>query len=762
MATSVGTIKVNATLDSGKFTSGLNDMEASADKATNKFGGKFADLAKKALKAGAVAGAALVTGAVKSFSDNQQLVGGVNKLFGSAADDVVKNAQSAFRRTQMSANDYLNTVTGFSASLIAGLHGNTAKAAKIADTAVTDMADNANTFGTSMSSIQYAYQGFAKQNYTMLDNLKLGYGGTASEMARLVNDSGVMGDTFQATAKNINSVSFDKIIEAIHVTQERMQIAGTSSKEAGGTIEGSFNQMKSAAQNFLTALGGGGNAQQAFKQLIDATKQFGENLKPVIREILNNVGAIIDEYIPGFTSDVKQVFDFIKNNKQLVIAAITSIGLALVTIRIGTFLGDLSESIGNIKAVAKGAGGAIKFIWSGNGKGFAGLLGVCKKLAPLLGTVGSGVASIATTIGGALVTAIQAVGSALGTVGAFLAANPVVLIIGAIVAVVVALVALYNKSAEFRELVNGIVSAVVGFIQGAIATVVSLFQGMWKKLTSIIGGIVGFVQGVWGAVVGIISGIPGWINGNVIKPVVGFISGLWNGIKQGVGAVANFISSTFAGTVNWIKMNVIDRVGGFFSWLWNGVKQGVGAVANSISSTFGGIVNWIKMNVINRVAGYFRGLWNGVASGLRAIGGGIRSAMWSVVGFIKAPINAIIGGVNAVLSRINGIKVPDWVPKIGGSHTNFGHIPMLATGGYVDGVGTGTSDSNPALLSRGEYVVKASTVRDFGVDFFDRLNAGQLPTSAGSGTMVTNNYYQFDQQANNRWMYEQIRTGAAA
>ena len=136
--------------------------------------------------------------------------------------------------------------------------------------------------------------------------------------------------------------------------------------------------------------------------------------------------------------------------------------------------------------------------------------------------------------------------------------------------------------------------------------------------------------------------------------------------------------------------------------------------------------------------------------------------MYTIVGFIKAPINAVIGGVNAVISRINSIKVPDWVPGIGGKHTNFGMVPRLATGGYVDGVGTSTSDSNPALLSRGEYVVKASTVRNFGVDFFDRLNAGQLPTSAGASTMVTNNYYQFDQQANNRWMYEQIRTGAAA
>lgn len=629
MAISVGTIKVNATLDSGKFTSGLNDMEADADKATQNFGGKFADLAKKALTAGAAAGAALVTGAVKSFSDNQQLVGGVNKLFGSAADDVVKNAQSAFRRTQMSANDYLNTVTGFSASLISGLHGDTAKAAEVADTAVTDMADNANTFGTSMSSIQYAYQGFAKQNYTMLDNLKLGYGGTASEMARLVNDSGVMGDSFQATAKNINSVSFDKIIEAIHVTQDRMQIAGTSSKEAGGTVEGSFNQMKAAAGNFLTALGTGGDVDQSFRQLSTSVQQFMNNLIPVVRRV---VQSIIDE--------ISKIWNDFAQKHPLVAAAIAGIAALIAALVIPQLIAT------GVQALVTGA----------------------EMLA-----------------------------------GWLMALGPIGLIVAAIAGVIAVLVVLWNRCEGFRNFILGAISAIGGFF-----------------------------------------------------------SLLWNGIRQGVGAVAYFISSTFASIVNWTKVNVINRIGGFFSGLWNGIKQGVGAVANFISGTFASIANWIKTNVIDRVAGFFRGLWNGITSGLRAIGGGIQSAMWSVVGFIKAPINAIIGGVNAVLSRINSIKVPDWVPKIGGSHTNFGHIPRLATGGYVDGAGTATSDSNPALLSRGEYVVKASTVRNFGVDFFDRLNAGQLPTSAGASTMVTNNYYQFDQQANNRWMYEQIRTGAAA
>ena len=147
--------------------------------------------------------------ALNSYADYEQLVGGVDTLFGDASKEVQKNASNAYKTAGLSANEYMDTVTSFSASLLQGLNGDTAKAAKIADQAIVDMSDNANKMGTDMTMIQNAYQGFAKQNYTMLDNLKLGYGGTASEMARLVNDSGVLGDSVKVTAKTINSVSYD-------------------------------------------------------------------------------------------------------------------------------------------------------------------------------------------------------------------------------------------------------------------------------------------------------------------------------------------------------------------------------------------------------------------------------------------------------------------------------------------------------------------------------------------------------------------------
>ena len=210
-----------------------------------KLGSAVNELGKAFLSAGKEA--------LSGYSDFEQLEGGVKKLFGDdMASTVISNANNAFKSAGMSANEYLDTVTGFSASLITSLSGNTKKAAEYADRAIKDMSDNANTFGTDMASIQHAYQGFAKGNYTMLDNLKLGYGGTKTEMQRLLKDAQ------KITGIKYNLSSFADITEAIHVMQKEMNIAGTTSKEAGTTIEGSVNSMKSAWQNLLTGLAGDG------------------------------------------------------------------------------------------------------------------------------------------------------------------------------------------------------------------------------------------------------------------------------------------------------------------------------------------------------------------------------------------------------------------------------------------------------------------------------------------------------------------------
>ncbi len=218
----------------------------------------------------------------------------------------------------MSANQYMENVTGFSASLLQGLGGDTAKAAQIADTAITDMADNANKMGTSMESIQYAYQGFAKQNYTMLDNLKLGYGGTKEEMLRLVNDSGVLNKTISS----LDEVSFDQIIMAIHQVQENMEITGTTAKEAAETISGSVASMKSAWDNFLN---GSGDMSSLVTTAQTAITNIVNSVSTLIPQIFEQVNNAMPQILETINSVLNQIMGIIADNLPNLLNVVTSI-----------------------------------------------------------------------------------------------------------------------------------------------------------------------------------------------------------------------------------------------------------------------------------------------------------------------------------------------------------------------------------------------------------------------------------------------------
>lgn len=267
-------------------------LQKTASEATSTLKGLSKTMGKVVLAGGVTLGgmfAGMVTSSVKARGQIEQSLGGINKLFGKSADEVIKNSKKAYKTAGISANQYMEQTTSFSASLLKGLNGDTAKTAKIADTAIKDMADNANTFGTSMESIQTAYQGFAKQNYTMLDNLKLGYGGTKSEMVKLVKESGVLGEASKdLTLKNFDQkVSFDQIILAINKTQQRLKITGTTAKEAGDTLQGSVASLKASWSNLLSGMGG--------------AKEVIESLKPVIK----NVARIAKEAIKAIWDEIK-------------------------------------------------------------------------------------------------------------------------------------------------------------------------------------------------------------------------------------------------------------------------------------------------------------------------------------------------------------------------------------------------------------------------------------------------------------------------
>ena len=289
------TLAAKITLDDSSYTKGINNAESMGQKLQGRMSAMtvaVGNLAADMIRKGISGVQQIIGGAVEGFADYQQLIGGVETMFKSSANRVADNAKKSFKTTGLSANQYMETVTSFSASLIKGLGGDTEAAAELANTAVTDMADNANKMGTDMSSIQAAYQGFAKQNYTMLDNLKLGYGGTQSEMVRLINDSKILDHQIES----MEGVTFDQMIAAIHEIQSQMGITGTTAKEAAETISGSKASMKAAWEDLLAAVGGAGtqnDMDRALENFKESFSTYMTNFIPTLVQTIAGSGTLV-------------------------------------------------------------------------------------------------------------------------------------------------------------------------------------------------------------------------------------------------------------------------------------------------------------------------------------------------------------------------------------------------------------------------------------------------------------------------------------
>ena len=310
--------KLNSELEENEKS--LNDTEDNFDDAGNS-ALKFGDILKANVLGNVITGGLKkLASAVKevgstilnvgkealnSYADYEQLVGGVETLFKDNAETVENYANNAYKTAGLSANDYMNTVTSFSASLLQSLNGDTAKSAQVADMAITDMSDNANKMGTDMSMIQNAYQGFAKQNYTMLDNLKLGYGGTKTEMQRL------LADAEKVTGIKYDISNLNDVYQAIHVIQGELGITGTTAKEASTTIQGSVSAMKSAWQNMLTgiATGNTNNIGNLVNNLADSVITAAQNILPRVQEIANGITAVLPAVITKINENLPTLLD---------------------------------------------------------------------------------------------------------------------------------------------------------------------------------------------------------------------------------------------------------------------------------------------------------------------------------------------------------------------------------------------------------------------------------------------------------------------
>ena len=344
------------------------------DKKTSELGSKLGNIGKSVggafLKGTAVATAGitgLVGASVKMYADVEQSIGGVETLFKDSADTVIANAKRAYKTAGMSANEYMENVTSFSASLLQSLGGDTKKAAEYADRAMVDMSDNANKMGTSMESIQNAYQGFAKQNYTMLDNLKLGYGGTKEEMARLIKDASKMKDVQKELNVSVKDgdMSFGNIVNAISVMQKKLDIAGTTTKEASTTISGSIGSAKSAFENFLAGTGGVDEVVQTFtiagtnimNAVVKMAPQIIDGLIQMVNALIPQIPPLIEKLLPtvinGATSLLNGLIKALPQIFQMIVSVLPQLTQTLLGM-LPTILQVLIQmAIMSIQAVAQ-------------------------------------------------------------------------------------------------------------------------------------------------------------------------------------------------------------------------------------------------------------------------------------------------------------------------------------------------------------------------------------------------------------------------
>lgn len=373
---------VKISVDDGDVDKGFSETSSKAETLAGKLKGGLATAAKiggAAIAAAGAAAAAITKQAVENYGEYEQLVGGVETLFKSSADTVMQYAANAYQTAGMSANEYMTTVTAFSASLLQSMGNDTDEAAEKANLAITDMSDNANKMGSSMESIQNAYSGFAKQNYTMLDNLKLGYGGTKEEMQRLLDDANAL-NAAQGNYTNYTIDSYADIVDAIHTVQTEMGITGTTQLEASTTIQGSIASMKSAYDNFITGLGDE-NADMAelITNLLGSAVTVAENLLPVVERILENIGVVVQEKGPEMIEKfvgyaVEKLPQIIELGMKMVMAIVSGLAenlpqivqsvLDMMATIVKTFVSSLPDIVNVGKQIVKGLWEGIKAMGS--------------------------------------------------------------------------------------------------------------------------------------------------------------------------------------------------------------------------------------------------------------------------------------------------------------------------------------------------------------------------------------------------------------
>ncbi|MDR0957924.1 MAG: phage tail protein [Clostridiales bacterium] len=579
-----------------KLTESANAAEKSESK-FNQLGGVLKGIGTAmgtvALAAGAAAGK-LGQEVIAAYADYEQLVGGVDTLFEDSSQAVQNYASNAFKTAGMSANEYMETVTGFSASLIASLGGDTEAAAGTADQIITDMSDNANKMGTSLAAIQTTYQGFAKQNYTMLDNLKLGYGGTEKEMERLLID-----------AEKISGVKYDlssfaDVTEAIHVMQTEMGITGTTAREAASTIGGSIAGMQSAIQNLMA---GFGNANADVGMLV-------YNVVNGFQTVLQNITPVIENIVAALPG----AFDGILQAVGELLPTLLQTGTDLFTQMLATILLLLPELI-------PAAVQAVMTI----------VQALIENIPLLIDAAMQLITALVEGISEAVPTLIPAAVEAINTIVTGLIENLPLLLDAALQLILGLADGLLAAIPQLIEKLPAIITAIVEFVISSIPQIIEtgikLLESLVTALPEIITAIVAAIpQIIDGIITAVLDNIPLLVDAG-IKLFVALVENLPEIILTIVKAIPKIITSIVTALTGEIP-RIVEVGGNIVKGLWEGIQAMATWIKDKVSGFFGGIVDGVKgLLGIHSPSTVFAGIGDNMAQGL---GEGFVSSMHNI------------------------------------------------------------------------------------------------------------------------------------
>lgn len=617
--------------------SGISAGSGAAKSALSSIGGAAATAGKLA-----VAGFTAVTGAVSAiggaalsaYADYEQLAGGVDTLFGSSASTLKGYADEAYRTAGMSANQYMTQATSFAASLVQSVGGDTAKAAEYANMAMIDMSDNVNKMGSDMQSVQDAYQGFAKQNFTMLDNLKLGYGGTKEEMQRLIADANKL-RAEQGKTADLTIESYADIVEAIHTVQEEMGITGTTAKEASTTISGSIGMAKAAWTNFLTGLGRDDvDFSQLTTQLLESIGAVAQNVAPRVAIIGRSIVQAFPAVLSGLGSALAPVVsEALATAWNIAVQALAGIGIKLPEV-------DASQFMAAFQQLATFAGTAVDGI-----KGAISTL--ASAFAPAVAAIQAAMAPVVSQVSSALLPALSALGAALGNL-----ATAVLPVISAAIQVIAPVIAsiighVVSLGSAIANAVTPVIIAMATTIQATLPVIQGLFQTFGDYIRGIIDAVFPHIEAIVTTAMNVIS--------SVISTVLAFISGDWSGVWNGIFSI---LDSIWSGMVSIVQTYIglvggaIDSALGFIQGVWNTAWSALG---NFLDSAWNGIVSAVSggneqvMSILGGLPGRIIGLFADAGSWLidsgRALLKGFADGVMSAVGWVGDKISGALSTI---------------------------------------------------------------------------------------------------------------------